>query len=78
MHQRFAGQFDGEGARSLRVVSTDELNDLALLQAHGTFKQPATIRNGPVHSGDGVIAIGFPYHGLLTSDLRLRPASSIR
>ena len=72
------GSLTGEGATSLRVVSTDELNDLALLQAYGTFKQPATIRNGPVHSGDGVIAIGFPYHGLLTSDLRLRPASSIR
>jgi len=62
------GSLTGEGATSLRVVSTDELNDLALLQAHGTSKQPATIRNGPVHSGDGVIAIGFPYHGLLTSD----------
>jgi trypsin-like peptidase len=62
------GSLTGEGATSLRVVSTDELNDLALLQTHGTFKQPATIRNGPVHSGDGVIAIGFPYHGLLTSD----------
>jgi S1-C subfamily serine protease len=62
------GSLTGEGATSLRVVSADELNDLALLQAHGTFKQPATIRSGPVHSGDGVIAIGFPYHGLLTSD----------
>ena len=30
--------------------------------------QPATIRNGPVHSGDGVVAIGYPFHGLLTSD----------
>lgn len=62
------GSLTGESATSLRVVSTDELNDLALLQAYGTFKQPATIRNGPVHSGDGVIAIGFPFHGLLTSD----------
>jgi hypothetical protein len=41
-------------------VSADELNDLALLQAHRTFNQPATIRNGPVRSGDGVIAIGYP------------------
>ena len=49
-------------------MSADELNDLALLQAHRTFNQPATIRNGPVRSGDGVIAIGYPYHGLLTSD----------
>jgi S1-C subfamily serine protease len=62
------GNLTGEGATSLRVVAADELNDLALLQAHGTFKQPATIRNGPVHSGDSVIAIGYPFHGLLTSD----------
>ena len=62
------GNLTGEGATSLRVVSADELNDLALLQAHRTFNQPATIRNGPVRSGDGVIAIGYPYHGLLTSD----------
>src|SRR5262249_2316970 len=62
------GNLTGEGATSLRVAAADELNDLALLQAHGTFKQPATIRNGPVHSGDSVIAIGYPFHGLLTSD----------
>jgi S1-C subfamily serine protease len=62
------GNLTGEGATSLRVVSADELNDLALLQAHRTFNQPATIRNGPVRSGGGVIAIGYPYHGLLTSD----------
>jgi hypothetical protein len=42
-------------------VSADELNDLALLQAHRTFNQPATIRNGPVRSDDGVIAIGWSF-----------------
>ena len=62
------GNLTGERPALLRVVSADEHNDLALLQASGTFKQPATIRNGPVRSGDGIIAIGYPYHGLLTSD----------
>jgi S1-C subfamily serine protease len=62
------GNLTGERPALLRVVSADEHNDLALLQASGTFKQPATIRNGPVHSGDGVVAIGYPFHGLLTSD----------
>jgi S1-C subfamily serine protease len=63
------GGLAGEKPAPLRVVSSDEHNDLALLQAtHHKFKEPATIRNAPVHSGDGVIAIGYPYHGLLTSD----------
>src|SRR5262249_15692406 len=62
------GNLTGDSATPLRVVSADELNDLALLQTHRTFTQPATIRNSPVRSGDSVIAIGYPFHGLLTSD----------
>jgi len=62
------GNLVGESASTLRVVSTDEMNDLALLQAPGTFKDVATIRNTAVHSGDSIIAIGYPFHGLLTSD----------
>jgi Trypsin-like peptidase domain len=62
------GNLVGESAAKLRVVSTDETNDLALLQAAGNFKDIATIRATAVHSGDPVIVIGFPFHGLLTSD----------
>jgi S1-C subfamily serine protease len=62
------GNLVGESATILRVVSADETNDLALLQATGTFKDVATIRATAIHSGDPVIAIGFPFHGLLTSD----------
>ncbi len=54
---------------TLRLASSDHLNDLALLQAPGSFPDPAVIRSTPVHSGEGVIAVGYPYHGLLTSDL---------
>ena len=39
-----------------------------LLQATGSFKDIATIRATAVHSGDPIIVIGFPFHGLLTSD----------
>src|SRR5262249_24699754 len=53
---------------TLRVVSTDETNDLALLQASSGFKDIAVIRATPVHSGDAIVAIGYPYHGLLSSD----------
>ena len=62
------GNLVGESAAKLRIVSTDETNDLALLQATGSFKDIATIRATAVHSGDPIIVIGFPFHGLLTSD----------
>jgi S1-C subfamily serine protease len=62
------GNLTGESAMTLRVVSTDETNDLALLQAPRSFKEAAPIRGTAVHSGDSIIAIGYPFHGLLTSD----------
>ena len=62
------GNLTGEAPATLRVVSTDETNDLALLQVSGSFKEVAKIKDRAVQSGDSVIAIGFPYHGLLTSD----------
>jgi S1-C subfamily serine protease len=62
------GNLVGDSVATLRVVSTDETNDLALLQLAGSFKDAATIRATAVHSGDSIIAIGYPFHGLLTSD----------
>jgi len=64
------GNLTGEAAMVLRVVSADANNDLALLQpsSTATFKDFARIRDRSFHSGDSVVAIGFPYHGLLTSD----------
>lgn len=64
------GNLTGEAAMVLRVVSSDANNDLALLQAPSTttFKDFARIRDRSIRSGDSVIAIGFPFHGLLTSD----------
>jgi S1-C subfamily serine protease len=56
------------GSMKLRVLSTDGINDLALLQAPTSTKEAATIRATAVHSGDSVIAIGYPFHGLLSSD----------
>jgi S1-C subfamily serine protease len=64
------GNLTGEATMVLRVVSADANNDLALLQAPSTatFKEFARIRDRPIRSGDSVVAIGFPFHGLLTSD----------
>jgi S1-C subfamily serine protease len=64
------GNLTGEAGMVLRVVSSDANNDLALLQAPSTttFKEFARIRDRSIRSGDSVVAIGFPFHGLLTSD----------
>jgi S1-C subfamily serine protease len=62
------GNLGGEAPVKLRLVSSDPTNDLALLQAPAPFKEIATIRDKPVHSGDSVVAIGYPFHGMLTSD----------
>lgn len=64
------GNLTGEAAMVLRMVSRDETNDLALLQAPATatFRDFARIRDRPIRSGDSIVAIGFPLHGLLTSD----------
>jgi S1-C subfamily serine protease len=64
------GNLTGEAAMVLRVVSSDANNDLALLQAPSTatFREFARIRDRSIRSGDSVVAIGFPYHGMLTSD----------
>jgi S1-C subfamily serine protease len=43
------GNLTGEPAAVLRVVSKDETNDLALLQATGTFKDVAHIRTTAIH-----------------------------
>jgi S1-C subfamily serine protease len=65
------GNLAGQAPVKLRVVSTDEVNDLALLQGTKKFKEKdiATIRASAVNSSDQVVAIGYPLHGLLTSDL---------
>ena len=63
------GNLSGEQPIALRLVSGDETNDLALLQGpESTFKAVATIRDKAIHPGDAVVAIGYPFHGLLTSD----------
>jgi S1-C subfamily serine protease len=62
------GNLSGQSASTLRIVSKDETNDLALLQAATKYKEIASIRATAIRPGEAVIAIGYPYHGLLTSD----------
>jgi S1-C subfamily serine protease len=62
------GNLTGQSMSPLRIVSKDETNDLALLQASNTFNDVATIRATAIRPGDSIIAIGYPLHGFLTSD----------
>lgn len=63
------GNLTGGAPVVLRVVSKDPANDMALLQGPADqFRQFARIRDRTIRSGDSVTAIGFPFHGLLTSD----------
>jgi S1-C subfamily serine protease len=63
------GNLTGEAGATLRLVNSDQANDLALLQGPAdAFKRFAKIRDRSIRSGDSVTAIGFPFHGLLTSD----------
>ena len=62
------GNLTGEASMVLRPVSRDQINDLALLQAPRTFDEPAIIRGTAIRPGDAIVAIGYPFHGLLTSD----------
>jgi S1-C subfamily serine protease len=63
------GNLSGEPATTPRAVSSDTSNDLALLQGPAaSFKSFAKIRDRSIRSGDSVVAIGYPYHGLLSSD----------
>ena len=63
------GTLGGQPPTPLRVVSSDETNDLAVLQGPAaTFKDFAKIRDRSIRSGDSVVAIGYPFHGLLSSD----------
>lgn len=63
------GNLTGEAPTTLRLVNSDRANDLALLQGPAaSFKSFAKIRDRAMHSGDSIIAIGFPYRGLLSSD----------
>jgi S1-C subfamily serine protease len=63
------GQLNGQPETTLRVVSSDAQNDLALLQGPtGSFKDYAKLCDRSVHSGDSVVVIGYPLHWLLSSD----------
>jgi S1-C subfamily serine protease/uncharacterized protein len=56
------------GPQSGTVVATDERNDLAVIQAAANGAEPMRFREGKgIRPADSVIALGFPYVGLLAT-----------
>lgn len=55
--------------KELTVVGADAENDLAVLQLPAPASSMARFRDGrSIRSGDGVVVVGFPLHGLLSSE----------
>jgi S1-C subfamily serine protease len=61
----------GEGAIDLRIVSKDDTNDLALLKAGVKFADAVPVRGTAIRPGDGIVAIGYPYYGMLSTDFTI-------
>lgn len=61
----FSGE---EKLGAARVVSRDSRNDLALLRIARTFPASAAFRRSAVRPGEEVVALGYPYRGLLADE----------
>lgn len=56
------------GPQNGTVVATDDRNDLAVIQGDATGIEPLRFREGKgIRPADAVVALGFPYAGLLAS-----------
>jgi S1-C subfamily serine protease len=59
---------DGVG-RSATLIASDERNDLAVVRTTAPAGEPLRFREGAgIKPGDSIIALGFPYSGLLSSN----------
>jgi S1-C subfamily serine protease len=62
---------------SVKVVSTDSVNDLALLQISGEFDEPAQLIADPtkLRQGEDIIVFGYPLNSVLSSGGNLTPGT---
>ena len=60
-----------------KVITSDAVNDLVLLQGPGTVKDFATINSDPtkLRQGDDIVVFGFPLNSLLSSGGNLTPGT---
>jgi S1-C subfamily serine protease len=65
------GRLFGETPVELRLVNQDAQDDLALLKTPTPPKGSATIRGQAIRQGDAIIAIGYPYIDVLSSEFKV-------
>lgn len=58
----------GQAEIRLRLVAHDETNDLAVLVAPAPLTETVALRGKAILPGEAIIAIGYPYYGLLSTD----------
>jgi len=64
------------GGEEGRVIASDERNDLAVIRIRGAGVEPVRFREGKgIRPADGVVALGFPYAGLLASSVQVTPGA---
>lgn len=54
-----------------RIIVRDERNDLALIGTSAVASSVAAFRRTSLRSGEDVVALGFPYRGLLAADVNV-------
>ncbi len=59
---------EGREQSSGRVVARDERNDLALVASTVRGSTFGRFRRSPIRPGESIVALGFPYRGLLASE----------
>jgi S1-C subfamily serine protease/uncharacterized protein len=58
------------------IAATDERNDLAIVRVPSSTIEPMRFRDGKgIRPADGVVALGFPYAGLLASSPQVTPGA---
>jgi S1-C subfamily serine protease len=64
-------RWDGE-KHDAAVVASDQQNDLAVVRTSGSEVEPLKFREGKgIRPGDGIVALGFPYSGLLSTSVQV-------
>jgi S1-C subfamily serine protease len=69
----------GATSRSLspaKVVAVDERNDLAVIQPEAPIGEPIAFKDGKgLRPGEDIVALGYPYSGLLASEANVARGS---
>lgn len=56
---------------SAKVTARDERNDLALISSGRAWSNFASFRRNPIRAGEDIVALGYPYRGLLAAEVNV-------